>query len=109
MRTRISLRAGVAILTAAFTVGAAYSTPPGAGEAGSLVPSSAPVVSRASLIEAWSLPQSHDLLADGKPVVDLYGNEILPAIGRYAVDRDGAMYEEHAPNIALPALLDPET
>jgi hypothetical protein len=42
------------------------------------------------------------------PLIDLYGNEILTAIGIYTLGLDGALYEEHAPSIALPALLDPE-
>ena len=103
------LRTSVAILTAGFTVGAAYSTPPGGGETSSLAPSSTPVIMPASLIEARPLPPSFDLFDEEKHVMDLYGNEVLPAIGKYAVDPDGALYEEHAPNIALPALLAPET
>jgi hypothetical protein len=62
-----------------------------------------------SLIEKWPVtPSVAHLPVPEEPLIDLYGNEILPAIGKYTFDLDGALYEEHSPNIALPALQDPE-
>jgi hypothetical protein len=43
-----------------------------------------------------------------KPVAherrDLYGNPIEKAVGEYRIDFDGALYEQHAPQIGVPRL-----
>jgi hypothetical protein len=43
-----------------------------------------------------------------KPVADerrdLYGNPIEKAVGDYRIDFDGALYEQHAPQIEVPRL-----
>jgi hypothetical protein len=33
--------------------------------------------------------------------VDIYGNEVEPAVGGYRVDLDGDLYEEHNPDTAV--------
>jgi len=43
-----------------------------------------------------------------EPRVDLNGNEIDAAVGDYRVDRQGEMYERHAPDTALLHLSAPE-
>jgi hypothetical protein len=104
---RVQLSAGVAILTVAFTVGAAFSRP--RTEYAGLGPPAEAEVQPSSLIEKWPLgPSVAHLRVPERPLIDLYGNEILPAIGKYTFDLNGALYEEHSPNIALPALQDPE-
>ena len=103
----VQVSAGVVILTVAFTVGAAFSGPRSA-RAG-FGPPVEPRVQPSSLIEKWPLsPSAAHLPVPDEPLIDLYGNEILPAIGKYTFAPDGALYEEHAPNIALPAIQDPE-
>ena len=41
--------------------------------------------------------------------IDLYGNEVAPAVGDYRIDGLGNMYEEHAPDTALLKLGPPST
>lgn len=43
-----------------------------------------------------------------EPRVDVNGNEVNDAVSDYRVDREGAMYERHAPDTELPRLGPPE-
>jgi hypothetical protein len=43
-----------------------------------------------------------------EPRVDVNGNEIDDAVSDYRVDREGALYERHAPDTELPRLDPPE-
>ena len=53
-----------------------------------------------------TLPARADDWAE--PRVDLNGNEIDAAVGDYRVDRQGELYERHAPDTALLHLSAPE-
>jgi hypothetical protein len=45
----------------------------------------------------------------GGPRVDIYGNEVFEAVGDYRVDRQGDIYERHAPDTAVLRLGPPGT
>ena len=67
-----------------------------------------PSLSTTSVLDAGTpaMPQRVDDWAE--PRVDLNGNEIDAAVGDYRVDRQGEMYERHAPDTALIHLSAPE-
>jgi hypothetical protein len=104
----VQVSAGVVFLTVAFTVGAAV-WPHAAQRGRADLPPDEPRIQPSSLIQSWPIAPSvtHQPISE-EPLIDLYGNEILTAIGRYTLDLNGTLYEEHAPNVALPALQDPE-
>lgn len=41
--------------------------------------------------------------------VDVYGNEIAPALAKYKLDPDGGLYELHSPHVQLPRLAPPKS
>jgi hypothetical protein len=41
--------------------------------------------------------------------MDLYGNDVTPAVARYATDPSGSMYEQHSPQTELPRLPPPKS
>jgi hypothetical protein len=55
-----------------------------------------------------SIPQPSDVAGDAAAPddarVDLYGNEIEPAVGDYRIDFRGEVYERHAPDIEVTRL-----
>lgn len=62
----------------------------------------------------WSLPSLAEdaaaILDGGESAparVDVYGNVIEPAIGDYRVDREGEIYERHAPDTEVTKLGSP--
>jgi hypothetical protein len=71
------------------------------------------------IVGAWSagaqagnpnIPESSDVLEGGtapEPRVDLYGNEIEPAVGDYRIDFRGEVYESHAPDVEVTRLAPP--
>jgi hypothetical protein len=48
---------------------------------------------------------------DAAPDLDLdaYGNEVTHAVAEYSLDRDGLLYELHAPQVELPRLGSPKS
>ena len=61
----------------------------------------------AGLIEWPLLP---DAAPDGvNPRTDLFGNEVLPAVGDYGVDAEGDLYERHSPDTEISRLTPPGT
>ena len=48
---------------------------------------------------------------DAAPDLDLEanGNDVTHAVAEYSLDRDGALYERHAPQVELPHLGSPKT
>jgi hypothetical protein len=42
-----------------------------------------------------------------RPQHDLFGNEVEKAVADYRIDRRGAVYERHAPDMAVPKLGSP--
>ena len=42
-----------------------------------------------------------------EPRVDLYGNEVEPAVGDYRIDFRGEVYESHAPDVEVTRLAPP--
>ena len=48
---------------------------------------------------------------DAAPDLDLdaYGNDVTHAVAEYSLDRDGALYELHAPQVELPHLGSPKS
>ncbi len=41
--------------------------------------------------------------------LDAYGNDVTHAVAEYSLDRDGALYERHAPQVELPHLGSPKS
>jgi hypothetical protein len=50
-----------------------------------------------------SLPEESD------GVIDLYGNDVSPAVAEYSVDPLGSPYEVHSPQTELPRLASPKS
>jgi hypothetical protein len=50
---------------------------------------------------------SRDVAPD--PDLDAYGNEVTHAVAEYSLDRDGSLYERHAPQVELPHLGSPKS
>jgi hypothetical protein len=46
---------------------------------------------------------------DSNGIIDLYGNEVSPAIATYSFDALGSPYEVHSPQTELPRLGSPKT
>jgi hypothetical protein len=46
---------------------------------------------------------------DVHDAVDLYGNEVTPAVATYKLDGTGALYELHSPQTELPQLAPPKS
>ena len=46
---------------------------------------------------------------DTEAIIDLYGNEVSPAIATYSFDSLGSLYEVHSPQTELPKLGSPKT
>lgn len=42
-------------------------------------------------------------------IIDLYGNEVSPAVATYSFDALGSLYEVHSPQTELPKLGSPKT
>jgi hypothetical protein len=42
-------------------------------------------------------------------IIDLYGNEVSPAVATYSFDALGSLYEVHSPQTELPRLGSPKT
>jgi hypothetical protein len=68
-------------------------------------------------VPAVPLPAPHDPAAtpgvvageadtdnDTEALVDLYGNDVSPAVATYSFDALGSLYEEHSPQTELPKL-----
>ena len=53
------------------------------------------------------LAVSRDAAPD--PDLDAYGNDVTHAVAEYSLDRDGALYERHAPQVELPHLGSPKS
>jgi hypothetical protein len=50
-----------------------------------------------------------DTAEDMDAIVDLYGNDVSPAVATYSLDALGSLYEEHSPQTELPRLGSPKT
>jgi hypothetical protein len=64
----------------------------------------------ASQAAADEFPDSLDVFEGGaapEPGVDLYGNEIEPAVSDYRIDFRGEVYERHAPDVEVTRLAPP--
>ena len=46
---------------------------------------------------------------DADVLIDLYGNDVSPAVATYSFDALGSLYEEHSPQTELPRLGSPKT
>ena len=44
-----------------------------------------------------------------QPRIDIYGNQVDPAVGDYRIDPRGGLYERHAPDTAVLKLGPPST
>ena len=55
-----------------------------------------------------SMPPSSDHEGSRELPLDLYGNEVGPAVERYRVDLLGDWYEEHSPDTEVPKLPPPQ-
>ena len=62
-----------------------------------------PVTSSLSAATAVSRDAAPD------PDLDAYGNEVTHAVAEYSLDRDGSLYERHAPQVELPHLGSPKS
>jgi hypothetical protein len=63
---------------------------------------------RASRI-SFGTPSFSEIIAPANDdSVDLYGNEVRPAVALYKVDPAGALYEEHSPETEVPRLGSPK-
>jgi hypothetical protein len=60
-------------------------------------------VTEGSLVETGDSREARD------PEVDLFGNEVEPAIADYRVDLRGTIYERHSPETAVARLGSPST
>jgi hypothetical protein len=55
-------------------------------------------------------PADSDATADDSDaMIDLYGNDISPAVATYSLDALGGLYEVHSPQTELPRLGSPKT
>jgi len=52
---------------------------------------------------------SDDISEDADVLIDLYGNDVSPAVATYSFDALGSLYEEHSPQTELPRLGSPKT
>jgi len=52
---------------------------------------------------------SNDASEDQDAIIDLYGNDVAPAVATYSLDALGSLYEEHSPQTELPRLGSPKT
>jgi len=43
------------------------------------------------------------------PDLDAYGNDVTHAVAEYSLDREGSLYERHAPQVELPHLGSPKS
>ena len=43
------------------------------------------------------------------PDLDAYGNDVTHAVAEYSLDREGSLYERHAPQVELPRLGSPKS
>lgn len=46
---------------------------------------------------------------DGDERMDIYGNEVSPAVATYSLDADGSPYEVHSPQTEIPRLGSPKS
>ena len=55
-------------------------------------------------------PTDFDVMADDvDATIDLYGNDVSPAVATYSLDSLGSLYEVHSPQTELPRLGSPKT
>ena len=50
-----------------------------------------------------------DAAAEDQGSIDLYGNDVSPAVATYSFDALGSLYEVHSPQTQLPRLGSPKT
>jgi hypothetical protein len=60
-------------------------------------------------VAAYPVSREDPVARAGQPRVDLYGNEVVEAVGDYRVDVQGEIYERHAPDTAVLRLAPPGT
>ena len=88
----------VVVVAGAWSAGALRAERQGQMSAPSAAP--APVKAPATQTRPSTRPVAAERL-------DLYGNEIEEAVGDYRIDVDGALYEQHAPQVEVARLAAP--
>ena len=79
-----------------------------AGTTSPIVSSAAEITEPPSSAESGRLRAPHlDARDYAEPRVDVYGNEVEPALAEYWIDRGGVMYERHSPETAVLTLGSP--
>src|SRR5262249_10157309 len=73
------------------------------------VSASAAAITRSEPADERFLPNANADRCEKDVPVDLFGNEVMPAVASYGMDATGSLYELHSPQTELPKLGSPKS